>query len=468
MERSYTILLNRGGRYRFPSSPTAQHFEHAARLPVDPPRPIIHRERLTAQELQELATEPDFVAAAEIMRTRLLAPVAGRTSYDSTRYRATPSQLRQSWGLSAVGADRSKFTGAGVSVALLDTGIERDHPAFRGVDLEEKDFTGSGNGDRNGHGTHCAGILFGRNVGGVRIGVAPGVRKALIGKILEGEHGNTDMLARGIVWAHERGAQIVSMSVGLDFAATIRDRIEQGWSGELATSVALEAYRANLELLDCLLQMFRMQEPMTGGSILIGAAGNDSSRGARGEYIMSACPPSGLESVLSVGSLDPSDDTRGHRVSTFSNAGVDIVAPGRDVPSAALGGGLATLSGTSVAAPHVAGVAALWWQAIRQSGLPANATLVRSRLLSGAESSGLSRSSYPSERGVGIVTAPPDGLAARHASGWRNAASEGPVLQQEQIGNDFRNPAESLGFEPISVDLERVHAIPAASRRNLC
>ena len=71
--------------------------------------------------------------------------------------------------------------------------------------------------------------LFGRNVDGIRIGVAPGVRRALIGKILGPDGGNSDMLIRGILWAHEQGAHVISMSVGFDFAATVTRRVEEGW-----------------------------------------------------------------------------------------------------------------------------------------------------------------------------------------------------------------------------------------------
>lgn len=474
MERSYTILLDRGGR------PATRHhrgrgrsafrqpLEASSRLLDEPPRPAIHREKLTAQELQELAEEPDFVAAAEIMRTRLLSPVAGGALQDSAR-RAPPSRDRQSWGIAAVGADRSKFTGADVAVALLDTGIDARHPAFRGVDLVERDFSGVGNGDSSGHGTHCAGILFGRNVDGFRIGVAPGIRKALIGKVLEGDRGDSDMLLRGVAWAHEQGAQIVSMSVGFDFAATLRDRIEQGWPGELATSAALESYRANLEIFDCLVQMLAMQEPFTGGAILVAAAGNDSSRSAGGEFVMSACPPAGADRVVSVGSLDPHDNAGGLRVSSFSNCGVVVTAPGRDIVSAAVGGGLRTLSGTSVAAPHVAGVAALWWQAIRQSGLPANATLVRSKVVSRAESAGFSRAVYPSERGAGLAVAPRDGLALTSRLPDGRSQVESARAPREASWRDTGvEAAKARRFEPISVDLEGVRAVSAISRRNLC
>lgn len=468
MERSYTILLDRGGRFAARHRRGRFRFEQphdlAGQQPLEPPRPAIHRERLTAQELLEISQEPDFVAAAEIMRTKLLSPVAGGAA--DTGVTVAGGRRRQSWGIGAVGADRSKFTGADVTVALLDTGIDAKHPAFRGVDLLEKDLTGTGDGDADGHGTHCAGILFGRNVDGIRIGVAPGVRRALIGKIVERNGGDSDMLARGVAWAHEEGAQIISMSVGFDFAATVAERVNQGWIGDLATAATLEAYRANLTLLDRLLQMLHMQEPFTGGAIMFAAAGNDSSRSADGEFIMSPCPPSGTDRIIAVGSLDPNPDGRGYRVSDFSNSGVEISAPGRSIASAAAGGGLKVLSGTSVAAPHVAGVAALWWQATRQSDLPANATVVRGKLLESAQVRGFSPAVFPSERGAGLALAPQDGLAIVS----RRLAGEGSTARRRSLGwaRDGIRPLGNADFEPISVDLGKARPVSSGGRRNLC
>ncbi len=87
MERTYTILLNRGGaptaRYHFGRSAFGQPLESQSQFLSEPLRPAIHREKLTAQELQELVAEPDFVAAAEVMSTRLLSPVAA-ASFEPT------------------------------------------------------------------------------------------------------------------------------------------------------------------------------------------------------------------------------------------------------------------------------------------------------------------------------------------------------------------------------------------------
>jgi hypothetical protein len=276
------------------------------------------------------------------------------------------------------------------------------------------------------------------------------------------------MLIRGLLWAHEQRAQVISMSVGFDVEATVADRLDRGWGAAGATAVTFEAYQANLRLLDRMLQMLRLQEPYTGGAIVVAAAGNDSSRGAGGDYIMSASPPSGSDNVVSVGSLDPDALKRGYHVSSFSNCGVAITAPGSGILSAAAGGGLKVLSGTSVAAPHVAGVAALWWQAVRQSDLPASATLVRAKLLGEAKSKGFSQSVWPSERGAGRAFAPQEGLANLTAK-WAEHDARGAPLQDD-LGwavNGMRGFG-APGFEPISIDVARARRAAPGGRRSLC
>ena len=271
--------------------------------------------------------EPEFVAAAEIMRTRLLAPV-NEPRRENERAKRPAGFANQSWGIAAVGADRSSFSGSGATVAVLDTGIDAEHPAFWGVDLVQKDFTGLGNGDHDGHGTHCAGTFFGRDVDGVRIGIARGVQTALIGRVLGPEGGDTNMLARAIHWAHEEGARVVAMPLGFDFPGTIKERIEQGWPDSLAVSIALESYRANVRLFESLLMMTRMQEPLTGGLLVVTAVGDDSQRSAKGDFVVSAGLPLAADATISVGALDPDPAGTGYRVSNFSNYGATISAPG--------------------------------------------------------------------------------------------------------------------------------------------
>ncbi len=129
---------------------------------------------------------------------------------------AADAEPRPTWGIRAVRADTSPFTGAGVTVAVLDTGIDPNHPAFAGVELV-RHFTDESDDDTHGHGTHCAGTIFGRDADGVRIGVAPGVTKAVIGKVLGAGGGGGDQIMEAIQWAIAEGANMISMSLGIDF-----------------------------------------------------------------------------------------------------------------------------------------------------------------------------------------------------------------------------------------------------------
>src|SRR3954468_24829154 len=170
-------------------------------------------EQLDKNDVRSLSRDPEVRAIAPVMPTRLIHPVDEPGVEGLSEAAATIA-----WGITAVGADRSPRSGAGVTVAVLDTGIDASHPAFTGVQLVQQDFTGTGDGDRQGHGTHTAGTVFGRDVDGIRFGVAPGVQIALIGKILGDDgSGDSDMIFRGIQWALDNGAQVISMSVGFDF-----------------------------------------------------------------------------------------------------------------------------------------------------------------------------------------------------------------------------------------------------------
>ena len=377
---------------------TASPFEEfgptAAGAPAAPePRVEVHD--VTPEEAHSMAQDRQVAAVAIPMPISLIKPCDADLP-------AGVAAATDAWGISAVKADTSPFTGDGVVVAVLDTGIDRSHPAFAGVDIIEKDFSGSGDGDKHGHGTHCAGTIFGRDVNGKRIGIARGVKKALIGKVLaDAGGGNSDMIFRGIQWALDQGAHVISMSLGFDFPGAVQRMVSGGIPVVPATSNALEAYRSNLRFFDALMQMVEARGAFGDTAVVVAATGNESNRP---NFTVAASLPAASRGIISVAALGRSAAGT-FDVANFSNTMSQLAAPGVDILSAKLGGGLVSMNGTSMACPHVAGVAALWWEALRKSGVVrATASLVTTKLLATAGTNGLS--SEPLDRGAGLVAAP--------------------------------------------------------------
>ena len=365
-------------------------------FPSAAPEPRVDVEVLSNRELRDVARDPDVVAVAPVMPTALIHPVATADVEDAAG---------GSWGVAAVGADASPFTGNGTVVAVLDTGIDRSHPAFTGVDIVEKDFSGAGDGDVQGHGTHCAGTIFGRDVSGGRIGIARGVQRVLIGKVLSDDgSGSSEMLFEGIQWALASGADVISMSLGFDFPGLVASLTGDGWPVELATSTGLEAYRAHLRMFDALMAMTRAREAFSGSAVVTAAAGNESRRDEDPRFEIAASLPAAAEGVVSVGAL--ARDGQALSIAPFSNTFPQISGPGVDIVSAKSGGGVRSLSGTSMACPHVAGVAALWWEAARAGAMPPTARTVLSKLLATARTDVFTSGVEVADRGGGCVTAP--------------------------------------------------------------
>lgn len=353
-------------------------------------------ESLDLRDAIDLARDPSVEAYAPSMPMKLHEPTEGDP---------LPAEGDENtWGVEAVGAHTSNETGAGVVVAVLDTGIDEDHKAFDGVDLTLRNFTTEGDGDTNGHGTHCAGTIFGRPVDGKRIGVAQGVTRALIAKVLGSGGGGSDTIIQAMQWALDQGANVISMSLGIDFPGYVKLLIDNGWPEDLATSVALEGYRANLNLFSSFADLARMRGPFGRPSVIVAASGNESRRSINPEYEIAVSPPAAAEDILAVGALDQGDS--GYQIATFSNVNVDLAAPGVGVLSAAVGGGLRSLNGTSMATPHVAGVAALWAERILATQGSLSPTAMRTRLVGSGTYSGLDPALSSAEVGNGLVQAP--------------------------------------------------------------
>ena len=358
---------------------------------------ILGIEPMSADDAAELAREDDVAAVIPAMPTRLIKPLAAAAD-------AGVPGTAPLWGLRETGADTSPFTGAGAVVSVLDTGIDSAHPAFATVNIVEKDFSGDGNGDRPAPGTHCAGTIFGSGTT-PEIGVAPGVGKALIGKVLRDDgSGDSAMIFDGLLWAAQEGANIISMSLGFDFPGMVADRIKAGYPVDLATSDALEIYRANLRMFDRILAVLAARAPFGGAPLVIAASGNESRRNENQRWRIAAGLPAAAEGVISVAAVG--EGPAHLEVAYFSNSRPTLCAPGVDILSAAVGGGLRSLSGTSMACPHVAGLAALWWESIRQSGLNPTPVNVEAALLTGSKRHRLGPTPRELDYGQGLAMAP--------------------------------------------------------------
>jgi subtilisin family serine protease len=350
---------------------------------------------LNKQEMGDLRRDPRTRAIALPMPLKLIEP---EPSADSDTAVAGTS----TWGVDAVGALNSLYDGRGVSVAVLDTGIDLSHPAFAGVAITRKNFTAEGDDDIHGHGTHCAGTIFGQDVDGVRIGVARSVSHALIGKVLGEGQGTSANLANAINWAVENGANVISMSLGIDFPGFVDYLVnQQGMDINPATSIALEAYRANINLYSALTTMLQARNPYANGAVIVAASGNESNRP---QYEIAVAPPAAGNGIISVGALQQGAD--GLSVADFSNTQCNVSAPGVTVSSAALGGGLVSWNGTSMATPHVAGIAALWAQKELQESGRITTQNMTARILAMATWSGMAPGAELEDVGNGIVQAP--------------------------------------------------------------
>ncbi|MFB9684280.1 S8 family serine peptidase [Amycolatopsis plumensis] len=235
-------------------------------------------------------------------------------------------------------------TGSGTTVAVLDTGIDATHPDLADAVAGARDFTGSpgGSDDRVGHGTHVASIITGSGAAsaGRFRGVAPDTR-LLVGKVLDDTgNGTESSVVAGMEWAAAQGADVIAMSLSGSVAS----------GKDPAVDVLSEAVN---------------RLTAQSGALFVVSAGNKGPRGG------SVASPGAADAALTVGAVDGDDalaefSSRGPRADGAVKP--DITAPGVGIVAArAKNGHLGTpvddeytaMSGTSMAAPHVAGAAAI-------------------------------------------------------------------------------------------------------------
>ena len=271
------------------------------------------------------SVEPDQVVRVD--RRPSIPAGSGRYGLDRIDQRALPLS----------GSYTSRTGAAGVQAYVIDTGIATSHPDFGGRARNVHDATGGTGADCNGHGTHVAGIL-----GGARHGVAKAVRL--------------------------RGVRVL----GCDGSGSTADVIS---AVQWVTAHAVKPAVANLSLSGGYSRALnRAVSALSGSGVLVAvAAGND------GGQACSSSPASAAAAVTTAATSRT--DTR----PAFSNSGscVDTYAPGVDVTSTWLRGGTRTLSGTSMASPHVAGVAALYKATHGETSSPALAGWIRTTATKG-------------------------------------------------------------------------------------
>src|SRR5665647_295832 len=261
----------------------------ADQMRASPPRLTLETTSLTDRQRQAALEDPKQEVAPPIPMA-LVEPVATGDADAAAALQAAKA-AGASWGIGAV---RSSYAISperpperDIPVAILDTGIDRAHPAFRGIkSWHTQNFINPGPAgvvnpdvsDVKGHGTHCASTIFGQDVEGVRVGVAPGVTTAIIAKVLDDQgRGSNEAVSNALQWAAGKGARIISMSLGFDFPAIV-DRLKAAsWPERAAVSKALQAYRDNVRYFDKLVDFLTYDQ-----QLLIAAAGNDSKRGVVG------------------------------------------------------------------------------------------------------------------------------------------------------------------------------------------
>lgn len=305
---------------------------------------------IPAKDLQLLERSNDIQHVYADYPIGLIQPVAGRRVNSAAEIGARADAY--TYGLSKLQipelkAANANVTGKGVRVAVIDTGIDGQHPDLKGRVVAFKDFINNKPEayDDQGHGTHCAGTIGGKNASGTHIGVAPEVQ--FIGAKFLDKNGSGSFAGAlsAMQWVADP-----DNNPNTDDAPMI---VSNSWGGGSASSTKDPAADPLCQAASAWIKL---------GIVPVFAAGNSGPR-AQTVGLPGACPL-----VVTVGATDSQDaaasfSSRGPVVwKTGSFVKPDVAAPGVKVMSSIPGGKYAEFSGTSMATPHVAGMMALMYQ----------------------------------------------------------------------------------------------------------
>ncbi|MBD0322660.1 MAG: S8 family serine peptidase [Aldersonia sp.] len=320
------LRSQRGGLDQLDASP-ATVFDrlHIAVVDADP-------DQLTAIRAARHTDSPVLAVEPELVHHPLAAPVLTQTWTDTNA---------RTWGLAATCVQDSSRDGSGVRVAVLDTGFDLEHPEFARRALTQRSFVpGESVQDVHGHGTHCIGTACGPKSPDDcrRYGVAHRA-DIYVGKVLSNKGSGFDRnILAAIEWAIDGRCDVISMSLG----ANVRSK-----------SLAYEAVG---------------RRALDAGTLIIAAAGNNAQRPRDPGFVG---VPANSSTIMAVGALQPTETMGWFSAgSTEVDGGqVDIVGPGVGVYSSwPMPARHRSIDGTSMATPHVAGLAALWCQATGKRG----------------------------------------------------------------------------------------------------
>lgn len=299
------------------------------------------------------------------------SPAASLTALDSGTPTATAAApAGQQWHLSTINWSRAGTPPASTPVvAVLDTGVQYDHPDLAGNVILGKDFVDDDMDpmDENGHGTHCAGLVAARGVYMAK-GVSPNTKVLAVRVLDAGGSGSSFDILAGIVYARNyKGVKILSMSFGgyyvqgspeyNNYKKVIDDTLAKGVLPVAAAGNENNLYLYYYQSSD----KYRPVPAWFPSTFTVGATTENNMRAYFSNY--------------DIGSLSGL---------TFKYSFVDIVAPGWNILSTYLGNQVARLSGTSMACPIVAGAAAFYWgtnpgktaaevaSALSSTGMPTN------------------------------------------------------------------------------------------------